>query len=271
MTDMTYVEQSIAQYFIDNQVKSNFSSKEVASLLYTSEATLSRFAKKCGYKGYRELIYSYERDLESEINGSQTEKDVGHFAHAVTVSYQKLIQESLSLLDTEQLRDFISHLSQAHQVKVLGLGHSGFAAREFQLRFMRIGLDVAAVTDTQVMKMTAVLADPDSCLLGFSLSGRTTEVTDTLQAARARGVYTALFTANPSVALNACCDQCIRLPSLEDLDTGSRISPQLPLLIYLDIIYTYYFANDYYLKSEKLRATLSALADERGHGLEPKP
>ena len=50
---MTHVEKSIAQFFINNETKGNFALKEVASLLYTSEATLSRFAKKCGYKGYR--------------------------------------------------------------------------------------------------------------------------------------------------------------------------------------------------------------------------
>ena len=32
-----------------------------AEFFYISNATLSRFAKKCGYKGYRELVFDYEK------------------------------------------------------------------------------------------------------------------------------------------------------------------------------------------------------------------
>lgn len=262
--ELTHVEKSIAQFFIDNKSKGNFSSKEVASLLYTSEATLSRFAKKCGYKGYRELIFSYERDLENEREGCQDEQDIGLFAHAVSASYQQLLQESLQLLDKEQLRRLIAALNQADQVKVLGLGHSGFAAHEFQLRFMRIGLNVEAVTDPQIMRMTAALLSQPGCMIGFSLSGTSQAVLEALHCARSRGVYTVLFTTGSVQAEAAACDEVINLASLEDLDTGSKVSPQLPLLIFLDIIYAYYFANDYYLKNEKLRATLSAISDDRG-------
>ena len=33
------------------------SQEEVAGKLFVSEASLSRFAKKCGFRGYREFIY----------------------------------------------------------------------------------------------------------------------------------------------------------------------------------------------------------------------
>lgn len=58
---MTEVEKSIADFFIDNKDVMDFSSKYISKMLYISEATLSRFAKKCGYKGYREFIFSYEK------------------------------------------------------------------------------------------------------------------------------------------------------------------------------------------------------------------
>ena len=49
--EMTAVERSIADYFINNKRVHDFSSKNISIQLYVSEATLSRFAKKCGYKG----------------------------------------------------------------------------------------------------------------------------------------------------------------------------------------------------------------------------
>ena len=56
----TAVEKSIADFFIQNQEKVDLSSKAISDRLYVSEASLSRFAQKCGYRGYREFVYQYE-------------------------------------------------------------------------------------------------------------------------------------------------------------------------------------------------------------------
>ena len=56
----TPVEKQIANFFIHNQKKMDFSIKHSSELLFTSKATLVRFAQKCGYHGYKEFIYQYE-------------------------------------------------------------------------------------------------------------------------------------------------------------------------------------------------------------------
>ena len=58
--EMTAVEKNIADFFLNNTEKCDLSSKNIAKHLYVSEASLSRFAKKLGFKGYREFIYRYE-------------------------------------------------------------------------------------------------------------------------------------------------------------------------------------------------------------------
>ena len=64
----TMVEKTIADFFINNQKKINFSAKSVATKLFVSEASLSRFAQKCGYRGYREFIYSMKKALSKRKN-----------------------------------------------------------------------------------------------------------------------------------------------------------------------------------------------------------
>ena len=51
--NFTNVEKNIADFFIQNRKRVDFSAKAIAERLYVSEASLSRFAKKCGYRGYR--------------------------------------------------------------------------------------------------------------------------------------------------------------------------------------------------------------------------
>ena len=75
---MTAVERSVADFFIGNKDDMDFSSKNISRVLYVSEATLSRFSQKCGYKGYREFIFSYERDLK-KYEGQEIEFVISEF------------------------------------------------------------------------------------------------------------------------------------------------------------------------------------------------
>lgn len=62
----TTVEKSIADFFINNRKEQDFSAQRIAGLLYTSKASLSRFAKKIGFSGYREFIYEYQASIVEE-------------------------------------------------------------------------------------------------------------------------------------------------------------------------------------------------------------
>ncbi len=70
----TNVEKNIADFFLKNQRKIDFSAQNVAKEIFVSEASLSRFAKKCGFHGYREFIYQYEKTFtqKSEIVTNST-------------------------------------------------------------------------------------------------------------------------------------------------------------------------------------------------------
>ena len=61
--ELTQVEKRIADYFINNMSQDDYSSKNVASQIYVSEASLSRFAKKLGFKGYREFVFAYTNQI----------------------------------------------------------------------------------------------------------------------------------------------------------------------------------------------------------------
>mgnify|MGYP002234048707 CR=1 FL=1 len=65
--NFTALEKNIADFFMKNEEKMDFSAKEIAKHLFVSEASLSRFAKKCGFRGYREFIYQYENHLKRKI------------------------------------------------------------------------------------------------------------------------------------------------------------------------------------------------------------
>ena len=253
----TTVEKSIADFFIHNREKTDFSAKAIAEKLFVSEASLSRFAKKCGYRGYREFIYQYEEafvEKKESITGN---------TRTVLDAYQELLNRTYSLVDEKQIARISKYLGQADRVFVCGKGSSGFAADEMEMRFMRIGVDIDSISDSDLMRMQAVFQDKKKLVFGISISGEKEEVLFLLREAHRRGAKTVLITANNNMALLEYCDVLLLIPSLKYLNHGNLISPQFPVLVMMDIIFSYYVEQDKGRKELLHDHTLRALATGR--------
>ena len=147
----TPLERTVADFFIHNTDESDLSARHVSELLYVSEASLSRFAKKCGYTGYREFVYRYQEGLNAALPGTDD-----HIKQVLN-TYQELLNKSYSLADRAQIDRICHILASKRRVYVYGLGSSGLSAQEMKLRFMLAGVDIEAITDIHIMKMNAVL------------------------------------------------------------------------------------------------------------------
>jgi len=251
----TSVEKAIADYFLSNNEKADFSSKAMKERLFVSEASLSRFAKKLGFKGYREFIYRYE---EGFFEGGQP---VEFEFQEVLGLYRSLLDETSNYVDEEQINDFCKMLQEAKHVLVFGIGSSGLAAKEMKFRFMRLGVMMEALDSSDEMKMQSVILNEDSLAIGISLSGRKDEVIFSLKKAAQGGAKTILITANKNDDFSYC-DQIIRVPSFKGLDAGHIISPQFPVLVMLDICYYYFYHNVARMSSELHQRTVKVLSED---------
>lgn len=253
--NFTTVEKNIADFFIQNREKLDFSAKSVAERLFVSEASLSRFAKKCGYRGYREFVYQYE-----ETFVEKKESMTGN-TRTILSAYQEILNKTYNLVEESQIARISKYLNKAERVLVCGKGSSGYAAREMELRFMRIGVDIDSIKDNDQMKMQAVFQDKRSLVIGISISGETEEVLYLLRQAHERGAKTILLTAKNKDSFMEFCDEIVLMPSLRHLNHGNVISPQFPILIMVDIIYSYYVGQDKYQKETLHDHTLKALKE----------
>lgn len=253
---MTDTEKLIARFFLDNQKKQDFSAKILSRQLHVSETALSRFAKKIGFSGYREFQYMYEINFHMP---KYTNDDV---VQKILDTYQKLLQGFNGKLEMDKINAFCQSLSKAERVFIFALGSSACAASEFKLRFMRLGLQVEVIDNPHLMQMQAVLARPEDLVIGMSLSGETREVLGALKAAKLRNVGVTLITSNRRKQLQELFRHVLIIPSIEGLSLGDNISPQFPLLILTDIIYSCYMGMDSNYKTALLQDTLSAIQAE---------
>lgn len=257
---MTQVERTVADFFLNNTKPVDLASKSLAKLLYVSEATLSRFAKKCGYKGYREFSYEYER----ELGGAESEHQPSASDSQVENLYSLLMEHIFSSIDHTQMRRITAIMDESRRIFLFGIGHSGLATQDFQLRFMRLGLWTQAVTDSQLIQITSALVGPGDLVLAFTMSGRTPEITGGLQMAKARGARTVLFTGGPiPEKSDSRPDEVVRLISLREMGGGLRISPQIPMLMVIDTLYVTCLSRNTYQKAEISRQVDSLVAPKK--------
>lgn len=237
--NLTPLEKNIADFFIRRPQQQDLSAKTVAKQLYVSEASLSRFAQKCGYTGYREFLIYY-KNSSMEVQQTQGSNRVRNVLH----TYQELLNKSYSLIDEPQIHRIAHTLAEKKHIYVYGRGSSGLVAQEMRIRFMRIGLHIEAITDSHIMQMNSVLLNPTCAVIGVSVSGRTEEVVQALAAASRCGAFTMLMTAHVRAEFHKYCDEILLFSVKEHLEHSKVISPQFPILVMVDVLFSELMALD---------------------------
>ena len=235
--ELTELEQEIARYFLQvDTIVDDLSSQQVTQKLHVSQAALTRFAKKCGFTGYREFVFQYQHQANKQDTHSHKHSPL---TKRVLRSYSNLREQTQDLIDEEQLERVAQLIDDAERVYFFGTGSSGLIAREMKLRFMRLGVVCEALTDQDGFAWTTSIMDENCLVLGFSLSGTTQSVLDSLLDAKEMGAKTILFTSAPNKNSQAYTETVL-VASHSQSSYIQRISAQLPMLILIDLIYAYF-------------------------------
>ena len=242
----TETERYIADYFLKQARPERLSAELVSKELSVSVASLSRFAKKCGFGGYREFTYEFRN---SYVEKSAVEQQQSRL---VLDTYQNLLNKIYSLLDEGQIHRIVTELKWARRVFVCGRGSSGLAAEEMATRFRWIGIDMTALRDNENMRMQSVFLNRHDLMIGLSLSGTKSEILYMLDRGFRQGARTMLITGKNRQTYEDFCNEILLVPSLQHLNHGNLISPQFPLLLMIDILYAAY-VNDDRMRIEKIQ------------------
>ena len=235
--ELTELEQEIARYFLQvDTIMDDLSSQQVTQKLHVSQAALTRFAKKCGFTGYREFVFQYQHQANKQDTHSHQHSPL---TKRVLRSYSNLREQTQDLIDEEQLERVAQLIDDAERVYFFGTGSSGLIAREMKLRFMRLGVVCEALTDQDGFAWTTSIMDENCLVLGFSLSGTTQSVLDSLLDAKEMGAKTILFTSAPNKNSQAYTETVL-VANHSQSSYIQRISAQLPMLILIDLIYAYF-------------------------------
>jgi DNA-binding MurR/RpiR family transcriptional regulator len=172
---------------------------EVAAVSGVSEATVMRFCRVLGFKGFQDFKIALAREMVTAPRALE-EVPEGDADHAlVRQNFQTSIaalQDTMEVLDLKAMVEVAQLLMKARQIVLVGAGLSGPIVDYTCNRFFRLGLQVRCYSDVLLMKMAASLLTPADVLIAVSYSGGTRETLETARLAKETGARVICLTNN---------------------------------------------------------------------------
>jgi RpiR family carbohydrate utilization transcriptional regulator len=160
----------------------------VAAAAGVSEATVMRFCRTLGFKGFQDFKIALARELVTSPQFPPEEKgsDDGPAAimRQVFHSGSAALQDTLEVLDPEAARQAAEALLQARRALIVGVADAAPLVSYAVNRFFLLGIDVHGYTDGYNLLMAVSLAGPQDVLLAISHLGSNREVVEAAQVAR---------------------------------------------------------------------------------------
>ncbi|TCP29621.1 RpiR family transcriptional regulator [Scopulibacillus darangshiensis] len=207
-------------------------------------ATIVRFCKKLGFKGYPEFKVALVRDLSARVPGNvfsgpiEQEDSIETIAKKFYKVNLEALEATMSNMDYDMIKKAALLFRKAGRVHFAGIGHSGMTALETKYKFMRIGFHSDVYTDDHTMLMMASIMDKSDLVFAISHSGETKEIAKMLKIAKTNGAHIIFITGNPSPVNKDDVDYAIHYSSTESLFQTGAVSTKVAQLFVIDLIYT---------------------------------
>jgi len=233
----------------------------VATAADVSEAMVVKIAKKLGYDGYRDFrssLAAYNRlpivELHQELSPDDSVATVTQKVFHTSI---QALEETLAILDPDDIERAAQLLHGARARDFYGLGGSAQIARDAAHKFLRIGVRTTVHDDAHMMAMSASMLCRGDLVVAFSHSGETDAVIDAVRIARDAGASIVVITNHGGSTLAEMADFTLCSTAQGSLLTGENAAARVAQLNIIDVI----FVAVAHIEPERARANLDRTID----------
>lgn len=227
----TDVELVISDYFLNKKNPKNID--QLSNAISVSKSSITRFCKKIGLNNYKELQFLYQLSLDS------TSSEVNIMSN-VFKSYKTLINRSNNNLSQCNLDKVCEKLNKCNTVTFLGKGFNSYAGLDFQFRFSKLNKYVRVITDDNSIIMAAHTTLENDLIFVATLRGEDESLKKAMEIAHRRNIFLVIITSNYDSQLLEYADVTLISAYLSSESFMIEVSPQIPILIQLDMLYKNY-------------------------------
>ena len=266
---LTGAERKIADYImLQRQDCQYLSISELAVAAEVAEATVSRFCRRLGYKGYGAFKLamagaSAGGRLDGPLYGEAAPPDgVGEMCRRICEADVDAISQTMALLDPGAISAAADLVLAADRVLCMGLGGSMILAREAAHLFSTALPNFYEVDDSHFQAIRCAMLTPGDLVMYFSYSGSTKDLVDVMKAARERGAKTILITRFPKSPGAALADVVLECGTQEGPIQVGSIAARMGQLFLTEVLFNEVCRRDAEGCRERRRLVADALAEK---------
>lgn len=266
LNTFTKSEKKIAEYILKNHNDIlNATITELSEKINTSDASIARFCKTLGCKGYqdfkirlaKEILPKYKQ-LNIEIERNDTPEIICQKIFNCEIA---TLNENLEILNVNTLKEAAERIKKAKQIEIFGSGGSFIIGEDIKHKFLKIGIRCSVISDVDMQSMSASLLTKDDVVIGISHSGDTKSIFNCLNIAKKNGAFIILLTATTKSAMSKIADIIIPVISKETLFKSESNAARIAELVIMDTILAILVSDDnyknYYNNIQRTRAATS--------------
>ena len=263
----TAAEKKLADYILSAQdCISRMSISQLASACSVADATVSRFCRRLGYKGYPDFKIAIANSFAHRLEDNPLSGEITREDSLETISQKLLNASAMAMVQTREVLNLdavaqaAAVLRESTSVLCMGQGGSMLIASEAAHLFSTISGKFRPVSDSHMQAMAAVMMEPTDSILFYSYSGSTLAMLDTLKTARERGARIILVTRFPNSPGAALADIVLQCGANENPLQSGSVPARIAQMYLTDILFSEYTRKNLDEAKESRNRIAQALA-----------
>ncbi|QST00662.1 MurR/RpiR family transcriptional regulator [Pontibacillus sp. ALD_SL1] len=261
-------EKLIADYMMkDPQRILHSTINQIADDLTIADATVFRFCKRLGFKGYQAMKIALASELVNpiqDIHETITEEDSEYdITQKVFKANMNALEQSKELQDKQIMKSVVDVISNARSISFFGSGGSGIVAMDGQHKFIRTGIPSHAYSESHLQVMAASQMSSEDVAILISHSGSNKDIMDVVDVVQQRGVTTIAITNLAKSALAKRVDYCLYTTAQETEYRSEALASRIAELTIIDALYVNYCMKNQDQSKEAIKKMREAISLKR--------
>ena len=214
---------------------------ELAQASGASDASVSRFCRRCGFKGFHQLKMTLARELSEESQASVgndiSRRDIGQSLQNILANKTEEIRQTVAMMDPENLDRILDIIQKARMVQLVAVGNTIPVALDAAFKFNQLGIPAATGTILETQTAYAFNLGKKDVIIAISNSGVSRRLIRILEGASGNGVTVISITNNPESPVAKLSDYHIATATREKLLREDFLFSRVPATMVIEILY----------------------------------
>ena len=235
----------------DTEAAGNMTVRELADRAGVGQATIIRMLQAAGYESWSAFQRTVWREQGQQERPEAADREVSSAGrksparreHRKYEAVFQIIRDDLTMisdmaknLDLGQIEELVRVIKKAKIIDVYGTDNSANAAAELSGRMLHLGLTSRNYSDLFFQKVSAGHLGKRDVAIGFSISGETQAVIDSLAAAKQAGAVTVAVTGDQVSGLAQIADYIFITPTIHFSEISRWISSRISQMAFVDAL-----------------------------------